>query len=217
MICEIKQVEADFSALFEISKDNDVVGAIEFPFNFLFGTASNIHYKDEVFHLQYLSKLSRFRRENKMQHKQFMPYIIKRNDERIGTLYRTSSEGFFLTRYNYDCLEVQDGTYSMFEVGLGNDGIAYPIYFNDKLVAEIDKGCVVHNNLDTYVVYATDEESLKMAIVLCAYLDGAEFAHSGEMVKKSIEKLYYKTTNKSLLAKYDPGFKSKCQSECAGV
>lgn len=213
MVCEIRQVEADFSASFEINKDNETVGTIDFPFNFLFGSASTIHYEDEVFHLQYLSRLSRQFRESGSKSNQIMPYIIKRNDERIGTLYRRSSEGFFLTRYNYDCLEVQDGTYTMFEVGLGKDGIAYPIFFNDVLVAEIDKGCVVHNNLDLYTVYAVNEESLKMAIVLCTYLDAAEFAHRGEMVKSSAEMLCYKTTNKSLFSKYNPDFKSKCQNK----
>lgn len=67
----------------------------------------------------------------------------------------------------------------------------------------------MYNNLDVYHVTATSEQSFLVTTIFGLYLDASSYAHRGEIVKKSVEKTYYLTTNKKLKAKYDPDFKEK--------
>lgn len=210
MVCEVKQIESALSAAYVISDRQNSIGKAEFPINFLFGMPCDISYNGENYHLKYLSMASKEYHKNNVSRKHIVPYLIKKGEEMYGMLYGKRSDGFFLTRYGYDCLELSTGTiYEMYEVGLGNAGIAYPIYRDGVLVAEIHKGCVVRNNLDEYTVYAVDKEAQKNAVLLCIYLDGRGFARRGEMTKNYVQTVYYKTTNKQLCAKYDPTFSSR--------
>jgi len=42
-----------------------------------------------------------------------------------------------------------------------------------------------------------------------SFLDANSFANRGEIVKSGVNKVYLKTTNKRLIAKYDPAFKAR--------
>lgn len=210
MVCEVKQIESALSAAYVVAEEQKPIGKAEFPVNFLFGMPCDISYRDESYHLKYLAMASKEYRENNITLKNIVPYLIKHGEEVYGTLYGKRSDGFFLTRYGFDCLELSTGTvYDMYEVGLGKAGIVYPIYRDGVQVAEIHKGCVVHNNLDEYTVYAVDQEAQRNAVLLCVYLDGRGFARRGEMTKNYTERVYYKTTNKQLCAKYDPTFRKR--------
>lgn len=210
MLCQVKQTVSGMSASYEIISNAEQIGSAEMPNNFLFGTPCDIFFRDTGFHLKYLHTLSREREKNKVTMRQHLPYAISKDGKSYGKMYAAVSDGNFFTRYGYVCLELPDGAvFSMYEIGLGKDGIVYPIYKGEKIVAEIDKGCVVHNNLDDYSIFAEDEEACMIAVLLCIYLDANSFANRGEIVKSGVSKMYFKTTNKRLNAKYDPAFKAR--------
>ena len=210
MLCQVKQTASGMSASYEIISDAEQIGSAEMPNNFLFGTPCDIFFRDTGFHLKYLHTLSREREKNKATMRQHLPYAISKDGKNYGKMYAADSSGNIFTRFGYVCLELPDNTlFSMYTIGLGKDGIVYPIYRGDKLVAEIDKGCVVYNNLDAYSIFADDEEACMVSVLFCIYLDANSFANRGEIVKSGVSKVYLKTTNKRLIAKYDPAFKAR--------
>lgn len=210
MLCQVKQTVSGMSASYEIISDAEQIGSAEMPNNFLFGTPCDIFFRDTGFHLKYLHTLSREREKNKATMRQHLPYAISKDGKNYGKMYAADSSGNIFTRFGYVCLELPDNTlFSMYTIGLGKDGIVYPIYRGDKLVAEIDKGCVVYNNLDAYSIFADDEEACMVSVLFCIYLDANSFANRGEIVKSGVSKVYLETTNKRLIAKYDPAFKAR--------
>ena len=69
--------------------------------------------------------------------RQHLPYAISKDGKSYGKMYAADSSGNIFTRFGYVCLELPDNTlFSMYTIGLGKDGIVYPIYRGDKLVAE---------------------------------------------------------------------------------
>lgn len=210
MLCQVKQTVSGLSASYEIFNGTEQIGSAEMPNNFLLGTPCDIFFKDTGFHLKYLPTLSGERKKNKVNLRQHLPYALTKDGKSYGKMYSADSSGNIFTRFGYVCLELPDNTlFSMYTIGLGKDGIVYPIYRGDKLVAEIDKGCVVYNNLDAYSIFADDEEACMVSVLFCIYLDANSFANRGEIVKSGVSKVYLKTTNKRLIAKYDPAFKAR--------
>lgn len=209
MIAEVRQTVSGMTADFEIVTSEGKIGTAFFPNNFLFGGPCLLYYRSVEYQLQYrpgplgrnLTRPARDRR--------YVPYSITCAGQPYGELSGRTSSGGLFSRFDYDGLCVGNTEYEMFEVGLGKAGIAYPIYRNGTMVAEIDKSGTVYNNLDCYQVYAVDESALKNTVLLCLYLDARSFANRGEIMKSSVETLFYLTTNKKLKAKYDSSFKEK--------
>ena len=137
MLCQVKQTVSGMSASYEIISDAEQIGSAEMPNNFLFGTPCDIFFRDTGFHLKYLHTLSREREKNKVTMRQHLPYAISKDGKSYGKMYAADSSGNIFTRFGYVCLELPDNTlFSMYTIGLGKDGIVYPIYRGDKLVAE---------------------------------------------------------------------------------
>lgn len=209
MVCTVKQVVSDLTASYVIEGENAQYGTAKFAQNFIIGSPCEVQYKGNTYRIKYLPPLTQERKARK-KGKWHLPFLIQKGDTNYGTIYNKDSEGFFLTRYGYQCLELDSGpTYEMYEVGLGKNGMAYSIYREGTIVAEIDKGCTVYNNMDIYTIYAVDEEAQLNAILICLLLDGVSFANRGEITKSYVSKQYVITTNKKLRAKYDPDFKKR--------
>lgn len=212
MVCTVKQVVSNLVASYVIEGESSQYGTAKFTQNFIIGSPCEIRYKDDVFNLKYLSIVSKERMSKKGMAWR-LPFLIQKGNATYGTIYGKNSEGSFLSRYGYECLELTSGqTYEMYEIGLGKNGIVYPIYRDGVVVAEIDKGCVVYDNLDVYTIYSIDEEAQKNAILFCLITDANSFANRGEIVKSSVSKVYMKTINKKLCAKYDPDFKERVKN-----
>ena len=210
MLCTVKQTVSSLSAAYEFLSGKEQIGSAEMPDNFLFGGPCSIFIGDSGYHLKYLHLLSPDRKKNNVNMRQHLPYALAKDGKNYGKLYNADAPGGIFSRFGYTCLELLDGTvFSMYEIGLGKEGIVYPIYKGDTIIAEIDKGCVVHNNLDEYSIYAEDEDACQIAILLCIYLDASAFANRGEIIKSGVSNLHFKTINKRLIAKYDPTFKAR--------
>ena len=212
MIAEVRQTVSGMRAEFLLLSREGTIGSACFPNNFLFGGSCSCSYRAESFVLQYHPNPPGHNLTRSAPDRRFVPYSILHSGAPYGQLFgRFSRDGFF-SRYEYDCLSFGTTEYEMFEVGLGKEGIVYPIYCNIVLAAEIDKDGTVYNNLDCYRLYALDEASMLHAFLLCLYLDARSFANRGEMMKNSVNKTFYLTTNKKLKAKYDPAFKQRVAS-----
>lgn len=70
------------------------------------------------------------------------------NQQKYASLLRVKQELGFINSFEYIQLATHMRYYDMYEVGLDKAGIVYPIYCNNKLVAEIWKSCRVLDNLD---------------------------------------------------------------------
>lgn len=209
MVADVQQTVSGFTAEFEIIGQQGLIGTARFPNNFLVGGPCICLYRTEEYLLQYHPNSLSHNLFRSARHRRIVPYSIEYCGQSYGELFGRISDGNIFSRYEYDCLSLGSTEYEMFEVGLGNSGIVYPIYRNGRLTAELDKDVTVYHHLDHYRLYAEDESALKNAVLLCLYLDARSFANRGQIAVSSVEKTFYLTTNKNLREKYDPNFKHR--------
>lgn len=139
----------------------------------------------------------------------FRPYIIySYNNESAGYVYQTEVKLGLFKGYSLRKMDFGGRSLELYCVGMGKDGYKFPIYEGEKQIAEIDKGCVVYNELHEYRLYAVDEASAMISAMLCAYLYVSGPYTPGEKVTRSVVKSSTVTTNKLLKAKYNPDFVS---------
>lgn len=134
------------------------------------------------------------------------PYRVIINGQLCGDIYSSYTNNSFFTRISFDRLHLYDREYEMYKVGLGKEGIKFPIYCGEQQIALIEKDYTVHNNLDAYNIYSLDEHAAFVAIIFGFKLDKS-YSHGGMAVSKSVEKDYLLTLNKELRSKYNPDFK----------
>lgn len=206
---EIIQTVSNLSASYKIVESEREVGQATLTNNFVRGGTFEFTVYGKTFSMGYEPKAQIESWFRKKTEKEDVPYILYSHDEPCGKIAIRTSEGSVFTRYQYYGMEWNAHQYSMYEVGLGKEGIKYPIYDGNTQIALIEKDTTVYNNLDIYHVTATSEQSFLVTTIFGLYLDASSYAHRGEIVKKSVEKTYYLTTNKKLKAKYDPDFKEK--------
>ncbi len=123
----------------------------------------------------------------------------------IGQQYKKVS---FLVSYEYVRLTFDGETCLMYLIGMGKEGMKYPIYDadDDRQIALIEKDTVVRGNLDRYRIAAVDERAAFLAYVCGLYLDTIFYAHRGEVPQKSVQPTYSRPTIRVLTARYDPAF-----------
>lgn len=138
--------------------------------------------------------------------KLFRPYVISELDKVNGVVYQTQSKDSWLKRFNYHQMKIQDNIYDLFPIGFGNDGSKNPIYNGNEQIAQIEKECIVYNELHKYRIYAKDIYAAQISIFFCIYMYINAAYRPGEKVVLSKTKMVSKTTNKLLLEKYDPLF-----------
>ncbi len=99
------------------------------------------------------------------------PYQIMCGGERVGKIYDTLSDGSFFNRYNYTHFELNGIVRSMFTVGLGREGVAYPIYAGQRQTALVEKDGIVRDNLDIYKITMIDASEAVPALLLALFVD----------------------------------------------
>lgn len=206
---EIIQTISNLSANYRIVEGKNDIGQAVLTNNFVRGGTFRFELFGKKYSMGYEPKAQIESWFRKKTDKEDVPYFLYFCDEVCGKVAIRTSEGSIFSRYQYYGMEWKEHYYSMYEVGMGKDGIKYPIYDGDTQIALIEKDTTVYNNLDIYHVTATSEQNFTVASILGLYLDASSYAHRGEIVKQSVEKTYYLTTNKKLKAKYDPEFKEK--------
>ena len=96
--------------------------------------------------------------------------------------------------------------FDLFPIGFGNEGSKSPIYNGNKQIAQIEKDCIVYNDLHNYRIFAEDSFASQIAILFCIYMYINVGYKSGEKVISSKVKVVSITTNKLLKEKYNPEF-----------
>lgn len=209
MISNVRQTKSALSASFEIQVGSNVYGIADVKNNLTFGGACDIYIQgSRAYKISYDINERIASTVKTGTAKNRIPYMITGADgARLGSIRIKQSEGFFLTRYGYYEIQIWNKTYKMYSVGMGKDGMKYPIYDGDIQIALIEKECRVQNNLDNYQVYSLYDEYSDIAHILCLYIDMITYPNRGEIVTKSVQNNYKITTNKELKSKYDPNFK----------
>lgn len=210
MISEVVQTRSGISAELELRYGNQVISSAYAKNNITVGASCDIkRNNDTIYHLSYDLKERISSVSKKYKDKSHIPYkITDSKSELCGTVCYRMSEGFFLFRYSYYELSINNKTYNIYAIGLGKGGMKYPVYANSRQIALIEKECLVKDNLDKYTIYSVDESSNWIAWIFCSYLDMISYANRGEIAVKSNKISYTITTNKSLKSKYNPDFKN---------
>lgn len=203
----IIQTISNLSAAYELRENDNTIGRASIANNFTCGGSIECTFFTVRFTLSYAPHQQAESWSKPRQEKTDIPYQLFRNGELCGQIFLRTSTGGLLSRFTYFGMQLDECQYAMYPVGLGKEGIKYPIYTGEKQIALIEKAAVVHDNLDCYQVTALGEKEGSVAALFGLYLDARSFANRGEIVKSSIEKTYYLTTNKRLKAMYDPAFK----------
>lgn len=136
----------------------------------------------------------------------FRPYIIDENGVQNGVVYQTKFNGGLFKKFDYHQMKKSGITYDLFPIGLGKDGSKSPIYQDNAQIAQIEKDCIVYNDLHTYKIFAQDEFSCKIAVLFAIYMYINAGYRAGEKAITSTVKVVTKTTNKLLLEKYNSDF-----------
>ena len=208
MILELEQTFSRRKALYRVLSEGDCVGTAEINFNdnpSLHGVCDFNGFEDS-YRVQYVSalKLKSFLSGSgeKVDH----PYEIMHSGERVGKIYDTLSDGPIFNRYSCTHFELDGIVRSMFTVGLGKEGVVYPIYAGQRQTALVEKDGIVRDNMDIYNITLSNDSEAVPAILLALFADLRFFSHRENIYYISVKKKYYKTTNKALQAKYDPSF-----------
>lgn len=206
---DIRQTCSSLTAKYQFVSDECSLGGGMIDTNFIMGGSFHFSFLQDHFDMIYQPKEQAKSWIKQSNERLDMPYSLLKNGERCGQIGIRTSKGNFLTRFEYYGLTADGKEYEMYMVGLGKEGIKYPIYCQAQQIALIEKSPVVRNQLDVYQVYACDERAAEVAAVFGLYLDASIFANRGQIVSTSVEKTFYLTTNRRLKATYDSTFKAK--------
>ncbi len=136
---------------------------------------------------------------------------ISLDDRKTGEISHPSA-GSFLGKYRYMQLMLEDEAYTGYEVQLGEDGTAYPVWHGDQQVAQARIGAKIFDGLYNYQISAVDEKAALAALMCCAYQYYAFAFIPGKERKASFDRSFGTTRNKAVLTKYDPSFEDKIEA-----
>lgn len=130
--------------------------------------------------------------------------LLNEHGETVGHIYVKRTGAFFGYRYfNFLYLGLP---YTIYEVGLGKQGIKIPIYHNQHQIALIEKDPVVYDNKDVYSIISTDAFAQRLAVVFAIYYDFVRFGNHGQYAYHSKKAQHLHSMNKTIKSKYDPAF-----------
>ena len=209
---EIVQTYSGFSAALEAFIEGEPYASAEITNNITFGGACNIMRNGKLLYtLSYDTEERASSIGKSKQNKNLIPYKIDdANGNKCGQIGIKQADVPFWRLYSFHEMTINSNTYRMYTVGLGKEGLKYPIYCNDTQIALMGKDAVVVNNLDKYDIYAHDRQGAEIAVLFGLYIDITAAANRGTAVTESVRKVYSITTNKELKSKYNPDFKQSC-------
>lgn len=202
MILDIIQVSKDlFSAEFKIFRNSEEIGSFS-----LEGKINSME-ADVVGQINGESfKMHHGKLDDIEVRFPFRPYIINESNIDRGTVYQTKYNGGLFKKFDFHQMKRNGIIYDLFPIGFGNEGSKSPIYQESKQIAQIDKDCIVYNDLHKYRIYAEDEHASQIAIFFAIYMYVNAGFKPGEKVVSSTVKVVSITTNKALKEKYNPTF-----------
>jgi hypothetical protein len=208
VIAELVQTVSGFSCNYALVVNGETVGEAYQKDNVLFGgTIVYRHSDGREYSLVYDQAKQLGNISKPYYERVYIPYDIRyMGDQTCGSIVQMRSQGSFFKRYDYFAAELGGGRYSLFAVGMGNNGKKFPIYRGSEQVALIEKDNVVYNNLDSYKMFVLYDSDVLITALYCLYIDTLMFSNRGKKVIKGKEISYDKTTIKELNSKYDPDF-----------
>lgn len=107
-------------------------------------------------------------------------------------------------------LDLQGRRWTGYQVGLGRQGIKFPIYDQwNRQTALLEREPVMRNGQDFYQLSALDDESALTAVLLGLYYDWEAFMRGQNGGRKS-QVTVINTLNRRQKEKYDPMFSPQC-------
>lgn len=206
MLCEVRQTVSGLRAEFAILEGGEAIGGALFPDNFLFGGPCACRYRGEELYLSYRRQPPLQNLGKAVEQRVWAPYTVARGGETVGEMCDKLARSGPFSRYGYTAMTLDGAQLEMFEMGLGRQGVAYPIWAGGRQIAQIEKPCVARDNLDACALCSLGEWAQRAAVLLCLYLDARAYARRGQIAVTSVEKRCLLTFNKAVKAKYDPGF-----------
>lgn len=141
--------------------------------------------------------------------RQIRPYGVAGPDGTpAGSIGLTRDGGFWKPCYYH--LELNGREWSLYEVGLGKEGIKLPVWEGERQAALLEKDAVVRDNLDRYQLYAASERDLLPAVLLGLFYDCKQFEDRGERVVQGKSVTYLYTFSRATRERYDPAFRARC-------
>lgn len=134
--------------------------------------------------------------------------IRNAQDEAVGSVCHVLPKG--LRDAPYDRIELFGREWIVYQVGLGAQGLKFPVYEGGRQIALLEKSPLVRNNLDVYELYALEEEGILLATLFGVYYDWKEFARTGEYNSRNASAKVVFTLRKAAKDKYDPSFQERC-------
>lgn len=132
-------------------------------------------------------------------HSAFRPYEILLNTKAFGTVYQTEQKSGWFNKFQFHQLQANGQTFDMYPIGFGEEGAKCPIYCDNRQIAQIEKPCVVHNDLHQYQIIAENEDAGLIAILFCCYMYTLTCYEPGVQAKQSDAKYASVTKDKDLL------------------
>lgn len=142
-------------------------------------------------------------------HSAFRPYKVLLSAKEFGSVYQTEQKSGWLNKFQFHQLQANGSTFNMYPIGFGEEGAKCPIYCDNRQIAQIDKPCIVHNDLHQYHVIAENEYAGLIAILFCCYMYTLTCYEPGVQAKRSVAKYVSVTKDKELLKKYNPDFATR--------
>ena len=202
MKLDIKQVNKElFSAQFVICRELEEVGRIEVEGKLLsLLTHIYVHYNEKTYEV--------------VQPKQYNAinnsFKIMEDNQKVGEIMCLTRKTGWFSQYTYVVFRFKNKIYKAFPIGLGKEGIKIPIYVGNKQIAQINKECIVIDDLHHFQLFAHNEEDIISTIILSIYYYFVNNYKPGEKKISYKETVYIKDNNKELKSKYNPEFEKKC-------
>lgn len=93
--------------------------------------------------------------------------------------------------------------FTMYDVGLGSQGVKLPIYENEQQVALVEKDASVRNMLDSYEIYTIEDALFPLAALAALYYDRDNFSNAGKHSAASVQSSTSFSLDDQQLARYD--------------
>lgn len=202
MILDVIQVSKDLvAANFVIKRENTQIGSFS-----LRGSLISMEAKIQGIIYEQAFKMVYGKMDNLEAKRPFRPYLIYRGSTPDGTVYQTEFNGGLFKKICCHQMKLNGMIFDLFSISFGNEGLKAPLYNGDKQIAQIEKDCIVYNDLHNYRIFAEDSFASQVAIFFCIYMYVCADYKPGKKVVWSKEKTFFTTTNKLLKEKYNPEF-----------
>lgn len=203
MILRLTQTKKElFSAYFVIERGSEKIGEVV-----LKGKAGTMEadisgmFREQNFEMSYGK--SRY-----LEEKAFRPYILRQEKTEIGSVYQAQHKISFFKNIDFIRINKTGILYDLFPIAFGDEGGKSPIYCGSQQIAQIEKECIVYDDLHHYEIYAVDEKAGWIALLFGMYMYVNACYKPGVKAYSSKSKTFSVTKEPYLLEKYNPYFKN---------